>query len=99
MLFHVKGENITTECVDSNDINIDDKDNDDDGDDDDDDKDNGDKDDDVVHVESDSPLSTEISESAVADAINFVQLCCQQTAFMAGRDYIQEEIQIVNASM
>ena len=36
-----------------------------------------------------------ISEEAIAAAINLVKLCCQQTAFMAGRGNIQEEIAIV----
>ena len=40
-----------------------------------------------------------ISEEAIAMAINFVKLCCEQTAFLAGCGNIQEEIAIVNASM
>ena len=43
-------------------------------------------------------ITDEISEEAVTAVINFVQLCCQQTAYMAGRGRILEEIQIIKAS-
>lgn len=43
-------------------------------------------------------ISSEISEEAIAAAIKFVQLCCQQTAHMAGRGNIKEEIDIIKAS-
>ena len=39
-----------------------------------------------------------ISEEAIQAAINFVTTCCQQTAFIAGRDKIGEEIEIIQAS-
>ena len=42
--------------------------------------------------------SDEISEKAVVAAINFTELCCQQTAFMSGRDNIKEDIQTIKAS-
>ena len=90
VLFHVKKGSITTD----ND-NLTDKDNEDEHK----DKDDSDNDNEDKHVETNSSISTEISEEAVAAAINFVQLCCQQTAFMAGRCDIEEEIEIVNASM
>ena len=32
-------------------------------------------------------------------AINFEQLCCQQTAFMGGQGDISEEIQMIKSSM
>ena len=44
-------------------------------------------------------ISADITEEAIAAAINFVELCNQQTAFMAGRQDIKEEIQIAKASM
>ena len=43
-------------------------------------------------------ISTEISEEAIAAAIKLVGLCCQQTAYMAGRGDIKEEIEIIKAS-
>ena len=43
-------------------------------------------------------VPTEITEKAIKAAINFIELCNQQTAFMAGREDIQEEIQIAKAS-
>ena len=44
-------------------------------------------------------ISSEISEEAIAASIKFVQLCCQQTAHMAGRGNIKEEIDIIKANM
>ena len=44
-------------------------------------------------------MTSIISEKAVSAAINFVQLCCQQTAYMAGRGDITEEVQTIKASM
>lgn len=46
-----------------------------------------------------SQVSDEISEEAILASINFVALCCQQTAFMAGRGSITEEIQLIKESM
>ena len=46
----------------------------------------------VITVEND----TEITEGAIKASINFVTMCCQQTAFIAGRG---EEIKIIKASM
>ena len=43
-------------------------------------------------------INPEISEKALKASINFVTLCCQQTAFIAGRGEIKEEIQILKAS-
>ena len=44
-------------------------------------------------------VSGEISEEAISVSINFVHLCCQQTAFIAGRGDIIEEVQTIKASM
>lgn len=38
------------------------------------------------------PAVTHISEDVLKAAINFVDVCCQHTAFMAGRGVISEEI-------
>ena len=99
VLFHVKKGNNTTDG--DNEI---DKDNNTDHEDEDDEHENNDdehkdKDDnDYDNAQTNTPICSEISEQAVAAAINFVQLCCQQAAFIAGRGDIEEEIQIVNAS-
>ena len=37
-------------------------------------------------------ISSEISKEAIAASIKFVQLCCQQTAHMAGRGNIKEKL-------
>lgn len=39
-----------------------------------------------------------ISDRAIVAAISFVTLCCQQTAYMAGRGNIKEELTIIEAS-
>lgn len=38
-------------------------------------------------------LSTEISDIAVKAAVNFVKTACQQTAYIAGKGLISEEVQ------
>ena len=52
-------------------------------------------------LSSEIEISSEISEEAIAASIKFVQLCCQQTAHMAGRGNIKDkkEIDIIEASM
>ena len=40
-----------------------------------------------------------ISEQAIVAAIDFVEVCCQQTAYIAGRGEIQEEIKHIDAGM
>ena len=42
--------------------------------------------------------SDDIMENAVVAAINFTDLCLQQTAFMAGRGNIREDIENIKAS-
>ena len=43
-------------------------------------------------------LKGEIDDNAIRAAINFVEICCQQAAFIAGRGNIKEEIDIIQAS-
>lgn len=38
------------------------------------------------------PLSSEISETAVKAAVNFIQTACQQTAYIAGKGLIEDEV-------
>ena len=47
----------------------------------------------------DEPLNSEVSEMAVKAAVNFVQTACQQTAFIAGKGLIQEEVQTYKTGM
>lgn len=42
--------------------------------------------------------SKEISDSIITAAINLVETCCQQTAYIAGRGDIKEEIDVIQAS-
>ncbi len=50
----------------------------------------------VIHIlgfiESPDNVPMEISENAVKAAINIVKHSCQQTAFIAGRQNLEEEI-------
>lgn len=38
-------------------------------------------------------LSEEVSEEAIKAAVNFVKLACQQTAFIAGKKTLPEELE------
>ena len=40
-----------------------------------------------------------ITEEAAKAAIDFVEVCCQQTAFIAGRDLIENEIKLTEAGI
>lgn len=51
----------------------------------------------MFHLKSPEDVPPHISEEAIATAITFVGMCCQQTAFMAGRGDITEEIRIIKA--
>ena len=42
--------------------------------------------------------SDDITETAIVAAINFTELCLQQTAFMAGRGTIMEDIENIKSS-
>ena len=47
----------------------------------------------------DQPLGDEVSERALKAAVNFVQTACQQTAYIAGRGTIEEELQKFKTGM
>ena len=46
----------------------------------------------------DNRVDSEITNKAVLAAINLVEVCCQQTAYMAGRGELQQDIQLIKAS-
>ena len=46
----------------------------------------------------DNHVGSEITNKAVLAAINLVEVCCQQTAYMAGRGELQQDIQLIKAS-
>jgi len=48
--------------------------------------------------ESHTEDCTEISNEAIVAAINFVDVCCQQTAYMAGRNDLRQDIELIKAS-
>ena len=47
---------------------------------------------------SDDGIGSQISNEAIIAAINFVEVCCQQTAYMAGRSELRKDIQLIKAS-
>ena len=44
-------------------------------------------------------LCSEMSEIAVKAAVNFVQIACQQIAFVAGKGLIEEDLQTYKMGM
>ena len=46
-----------------------------------------------VQKQNESLISDEISEVAVLAAVDFIKKVCQQTAFIAGKGIIEEEVQ------
>ena len=44
-----------------------------------------------------SDLSTEISENALEAAIDFVEICCQHAAYIAGHGKIEEELDLLES--
>jgi len=54
-----------------------------------------------VHVlfgmEDEEPLPNTISYMAIKAAIDFVEVCCQQTAYIAGRGTINDEINLIRS--
>ena len=55
----------------------------------------------LFRVESEDPpqgpLPDTISQDAVKAAINFVEVCCQHTAYISGRGSIESELELVQA--
>lgn len=39
----------------------------------------------LFHMENEDPLPDTVSQAAIEAAINFVEVCCQQTAYIAGQ--------------
>ena len=48
--------------------------------------------------DEEAQCSNDITEGAIVAAINFTELCLQQTAFMSGRGTIMEDIENIKAS-
>lgn len=45
----------------------------------------------LFHMENEDPLPDTVSQAAIEAAINFVEVCCQQTAYIAGRGDISNK--------
>lgn len=56
----------------------------------------------LFHIKDPVPLleedPKEIKDNVIAAAINVVETCCQQAAYIAGRGDIKEDIEIIQAS-
>ena len=48
---------------------------------------------DTCTIQSDQPIDDVVLEDSMKAAINFVQVACQQSAYIAGRGSLAEEIQ------
>ena len=46
----------------------------------------------LFRLENEEPLLSTISDQAINAAIDFVEVCCQQTAYIAGRGKICDQI-------
>ena len=46
----------------------------------------------LFRLEDEEPLPSTIFDQAINAAIDFVEVCCQQTAYIAGRGKIRDEI-------
>ena len=51
----------------------------------------------LFHVESKEELPFVISEQAISAAIDFVEVCCQHTAYLTGRGSIAEELKVLES--
>ena len=46
-----------------------------------------------------NPASLEIPENVLVASINFVQVCCQHVAFLAGQGDINEELDLIETGI
>lgn len=53
----------------------------------------------LFQLDSDEDPKCEISKTAIDAAIHFVENCCQEAAFVAGRGRISEEIKLIEIGM
>ena len=51
----------------------------------------------LFHLDSTEPLPDVITDSAIMAAINFVEICCQHTAYITGHGKIDEELEILES--
>ena len=53
----------------------------------------------LFHIDCADPLSDQLSDMSIKAAVNFIQIACQQTAYIAGRGTLQEEVQKYKTGM
>ena len=46
----------------------------------------------LFHLSNNDPLPSTITDEAIAAAIDFVDVCCQHTAFISGRGRLHENL-------
>lgn len=49
----------------------------------------------LFHLDKEEPLPEVVSEAAIMAAINFVEVCCQHTAYIFGRGNIYHELELL----
>ena len=47
----------------------------------------------LFYIENPEELNEEVSEAALKAAVNFVKLACQQTAYIAGKGELGDELE------
>ena len=47
----------------------------------------------LFHMDNELPLPDEVSKAAIEAAIDFVEVCCQHTAYITGRGDINQELE------
>ena len=53
----------------------------------------------LFHMDSEEPLPDMITESAIEAAIDFVEVCCQHTAYLTGCGDINQEVDIMQTGI
>lgn len=51
----------------------------------------------LFHLDNTDPLPDVITDSAIKAAIDFVEVCCQHTAYITGHGKIDEELEILKS--
>ena len=49
----------------------------------------------LFHIDKDDSLPSTITETAIKCAIDFVEVCCQHTAYLTGRGNIEQELKLI----
>lgn len=53
----------------------------------------------LFHIDKEEPLPDVISDTAIEAAIDFVEVCCQHTAYISGCGNITQELEFFESGM